>query len=221
MIENNDDGACVHTSDGRRIDADLVIRADGIHSAVREAVFGPEFRFIKYLGNHTAAFTFEDPVVSDQVRGRFALSDTRDRQIGLYGLRDGRVAAFLIHRDASPALPVNRREALRNEFAGAGWLAPHALDQAPEDTYYDVVAQIHMERWHSGRVVLVGDACQAVSLLAGQGSSLAVGRRAARWFLPSSGPELFMRRLMLKLSRLPLINRSIGNSLAGKVARVS
>lgn len=258
QIENNDDGACVHTSDGRRIDADLVVGADGIHSAVREAVFGPESRFIKYLGFHTAAFTFEDPAMNDQVRGRFALSDTRDRQIGLYGLRDARVAAFLIHRDASPTLPVNRREALRNEFAGAGWLAPRALAHTPEDPYYDVVAQIHMERWHSGRVVLVGDACQAVSLLAGQGSSLAVagarilsnhlaesasiaegvaayeehwmpvarekqeaGRRAARWFLPSSGVELTVRRLMLKLSRLPLINRVIGNSLAGKAVPVS
>ncbi|KRF08338.1 FAD-dependent oxidoreductase [Arthrobacter sp. Soil782] len=258
QIENNDNGVCVHTSDGRRVDADLVIGADGIHSAVREAVFGPESRYIDYLGFHTAAFTFEDPVMKDRVSGRFALSDTKNRQIGLYGLRDSRVAAFLIHRNASPALPANRRESLRNEFSGVGWLAPRALDQAPADLYYDVVAQIHMEQWHSGRVVLVGDACQAVSLLAGQGASLAVagarilsnhlaesasiaeglaayeeqwmpvarekqeaGRRAARWFLPSSGPELLLRRLMLKLSGLPLINRFIGTSLAGKAVPVS
>lgn len=258
QIENYDDGACVHTSDGRLIDADLVVGADGIHSMVREAVFGPESRYINYLGFHTAAFTFEDPVTSEQVSGRFALSDTKDRQIGLYGLRDARVAAFLIHRNASRTLPVNRREALRKEFSGAGWLAPRALDQTPEDPYYDVVAQIHMERWHSGRVVLVGDACQAVSLLAGQGASLAVagarilsnhlaesasiadglvayeehwmpvarekqeaGRRAARWFLPSSGPEQLLRRVMLKLSRLPVINRFIGASLAGKAVPIS
>lgn len=256
-IENNDDGARVQTSDGRVLVADLVVGADGIHSAVREAIFGPEAEFIKYLGFHTAAFTFEDPVVNDQVRGKFALSDTRNRQIGLYGLRGARVAAFLIHRDDSPALPADRRAALRSEFVGSGWLAPRALDQAPADPYYDVVAQIHMERWYSNRVVLVGDACQAVSLLAGQGSSLAVagarvlsnhlsqapsiadglaayqdqwmpvarekqeaGRRAARWFLPSSGAEMMMRRLMLRLSRLPFVNRSIGNSLAGKAVPV-
>jgi 2-polyprenyl-6-methoxyphenol hydroxylase-like FAD-dependent oxidoreductase len=31
-----------------------------------------------------------------------------------------------------------------------------------------------MPRWHRGRVVLLGDSCSAVSLLAGQGASLAV-----------------------------------------------
>jgi 2-polyprenyl-6-methoxyphenol hydroxylase-like FAD-dependent oxidoreductase len=31
-----------------------------------------------------------------------------------------------------------------------------------------------MPRWTTGRVALVGDACYAVSLLAGQGASLAV-----------------------------------------------
>jgi 2-polyprenyl-6-methoxyphenol hydroxylase-like FAD-dependent oxidoreductase len=43
-----------------------------------------------------------------------------------------------------------------------------------DDLYYDQVAQIDMPRWSTGKVVLVGDACQAVSLLAGQGASLAV-----------------------------------------------
>ncbi|MGG7569289.1 FAD-dependent monooxygenase [Streptomyces sirii] len=40
--------------------------------------------------------------------------------------------------------------------------------------YYDQGAQIAMPRWSRGRVVLIGDACQAVSLLAGQGASLGI-----------------------------------------------
>jgi deazaflavin-dependent oxidoreductase (nitroreductase family) len=42
------------------------------------------------------------------------------------------------------------------------------------DLYYDQVAQVVVPEWTSQRVTLVGDACQAVSLLAGQGASLAV-----------------------------------------------
>ncbi len=42
------------------------------------------------------------------------------------------------------------------------------------ELYYDQVAQVEVPQWSRGRVVLVGDACQAVSLLAGQGASLAV-----------------------------------------------
>ncbi|UQU62613.1 FAD-dependent monooxygenase [Couchioplanes caeruleus] len=40
--------------------------------------------------------------------------------------------------------------------------------------YYDHVAQVEMPSWSRGRVVLLGDAAYAVSLLAGQGASLAV-----------------------------------------------
>ena len=35
--------------------------------------------------------------------------------------------------------------------------------------------QVEVSRWHAGRVTLVGDAGHAVSLLAGQGASLAMG----------------------------------------------
>jgi 2-polyprenyl-6-methoxyphenol hydroxylase-like FAD-dependent oxidoreductase len=40
---------------------------------------------------------------------------------------------------------------------------------------YDQVAQIQLPQWSRRRVVLVGDAGYAVSLLAGQGASLAIG----------------------------------------------
>ncbi len=44
----------------------------------------------------------------------------------------------------------------------------------PARLYFDAVSQIVMPRWSTGRVALVGDACQCVSLLAGQGASLAI-----------------------------------------------
>jgi 2-polyprenyl-6-methoxyphenol hydroxylase-like FAD-dependent oxidoreductase len=47
-------------------------------------------------------------------------------------------------------------------------------------TYFDRVEQIELPHWSKGRVVLLGDACQCVSPLAGQGASLAV---AAAYFL--------------------------------------
>ncbi|MGR6922328.1 hypothetical protein ACU635_49440 [[Actinomadura] parvosata] len=42
------------------------------------------------------------------------------------------------------------------------------------------MTQVELERWHSGRIVLLGDACQAVSLFAGHGASMAM---AAAWVL--------------------------------------
>jgi 2-polyprenyl-6-methoxyphenol hydroxylase-like FAD-dependent oxidoreductase len=51
------------------------------------------------------------------------------------------------------------------------------LSSCPDDSslYYDDVAQVELAGWSQGPVTLVGDACGAVSLMAGQGSSMAMG----------------------------------------------
>ncbi|MBP2368289.1 FAD-dependent monooxygenase [Pseudonocardia parietis] len=253
------DGVRVTLRDGETLTADLLVGADGIHSAVRAMVFGPERDYLRHLGFHTAAFSFTDPALHARVRDRFHLTDTIDRQLGLYGLRDDRVAVFAVHRTDDPALPQDPVAALRAEYGSLGWVVPDALAQCPpaEQLYYDQVAQVVMPSWHRGRVVLVGDACYAVSLLAGQGASLGVAgafvladqlhraptvasalagyerlwrpvaeekqqvaRRAVRWFLPRGPVDLWVRRGMLGLSRVPGLNRVIGGALAGKTSTV-
>lgn len=130
-VTDHNDGVRVTLADGTRLDADMLVGADGIHSTVRHLVFGREAEFLRYLGFHTAAFCFDAPEVEAIVRDRACLTDTVGRQMGFYSLRDGRVAAFGVHRTADPTLPEDLRTAVRDAFAGLGWVAPRALDRCP------------------------------------------------------------------------------------------
>jgi 2-polyprenyl-6-methoxyphenol hydroxylase-like FAD-dependent oxidoreductase len=157
---------------------DLVIGADGLHSAVRRLAFGPEVRFERYLGYAVAAFETagyrprdEDVYVSYAAPGK---------QAARFAMRDDRtMALFVFAVDAAVADvrdPAAQRAVLRRVFADGGWECAallSAMDQT-SDLYVDHVSQIHAPAWSRGRVGLVGDAAFCPSLLAGQGAALAM-----------------------------------------------
>ena len=159
---------------------DLVIGAGGLYSPVREIVFGPEQRFEKYLGYYTASFIVAGYPHRDP--HAYVSYTPPGRQVSRYALRGDRTVFFFVFAtdERLPIAPHDiaaQKQILREVFGHDGWECPailKALDDA-EDLYFDAVSQIRMPAWTSGRVALVGDACSCPSLLAGQGTSLAMG----------------------------------------------
>jgi 2-polyprenyl-6-methoxyphenol hydroxylase-like FAD-dependent oxidoreductase len=168
----------VRTTRGPAEIYDLVVGADGFHSRVRDLAFLAGEGSAVHMGAHTAAY-----VTSRRIPGvprdAFVSFSEPGFTASAYPLDGDRSATFFLHRadgwleDRSPAAA--RRE-LESTYRGRGWILDELLDALPDDgdVYFDDVGQIQSLRWSEGRVVLVGDAAGCVSLLGGQGASLAM-----------------------------------------------
>lgn len=165
----HDDGTRVHVlrSDGERVEADLLVGADGIGSRVRQLVWGPAERFVRPVADLLAvAWIGEDAALNADLEGKVAMQLELDRQLVVAPLGESGVTGFAVLRGVAAA---DARGAVRE----LGVLGRRAV-RGVRDAYVDEVAQSVVEPWVRGRVVLLGDACAAVSLLAGQGASLAI-----------------------------------------------
>ena len=168
---------------GAERDFDLVVGADGLHSRIRDLVFGAERDFETYLGYKAAAFALDGYRPRDELV--YVLYTEVGQQVARFAMRDDRTMFLFTFADndrgGAAANDVRAQKALlRSRFGNSSWECRKILDQmdsAPE-LYFDRVSQIRMHpnrgSWTRGRVTLLGDAAFCVSLLAGQGSALAM-----------------------------------------------
>lgn len=175
-IVDEGDRVRVGFATGTARDFDLVLGADGLHSRVRALTFGPESEFERYLGIAVAAFDLDGYRPRDEL---IAVSHTRvGVQMLRLALHDG-ATMFLFtfrHDGAIPEGVPAQQEMLRRRLREVGGEVPGILARMSEARtfYLDRVSQIRMTSWTRGRVALVGDAAACPSLLAGQGSALAM-----------------------------------------------
>lgn len=176
-LDEMPDGVNVHFKRGENRRFDLVIGADGLHSDVRGLVFGSQHRFETYLGYRVAAFEVSGyRPRNDDI---YVMHGRPGRMIGRFTLREDRTLFLFVFNENSHLLPttIDQQKAILCEVYGSDtWECPQILEQLDHvgELYFDRVSQIRMANWSNGRVALVGDAAFCVSLLAGQGSALAI-----------------------------------------------
>ena len=192
------DGVDVAFASGDRRRFELVIGADGLHSALRAMVFGPREQFVRHLGLVLAfysvpnEFGLERFLIDYQEAGRSAglrpIHDA-DRAIAMLSFP---AADFEIdYRDVDA-----QKRLLRTQMDGFGWETTRILahlDDTP-DFYLDQVAQVVMDTWHRGRIGLLGDAAFSASPMSGGGTGMALvgaymlaGELAAAGWDPAAG----------------------------------
>lgn len=178
-LAEHDDGVEVTFADGATLQADLVVGADGPHSAVRRLAFGPEENYLTPLGGYNAWFTAPDTVGLDA--WYLAFQAPGGLHASMRPSHDPALAKASLSFRSEPLTydrhdPDAQRALLRERFAGAGWQCDALLDAADtaDDFYFDSFSQVHMPRWSTTRTVLVGDAGYCASPLSGMGTSLAL-----------------------------------------------
>jgi len=177
-IEQNDDGVVVHFRDGRAERYDLVIGADGIHSATRRAVFSEDEYKLVNLGSYISIFSIPNYLNLSHTE---VLCEANQKLVSITSDEDSEIAraGFMFRSQHSLNNVRDKKEQmqfLRDTFHDFGWEVKRLLELMADsqDFYFDSITQVKMDTWTKGRVALLGDAGYCASPLSGQGNNLAL-----------------------------------------------
>jgi len=159
---------------------DLVVGADGLHSAVRGLLPMAHEPAEQYMGYYSASFLTSG--YERRTEHTYLSYAAPGRQISRYALRGNRTAFFFVFESANKIPKTVRdvtaqKQILQEKFSVKPWREWPEIEsrlETCEDLYFDSVSQITLPTWSQGRIALTGDAAYCPSLLAGEGSAFAM-----------------------------------------------
>jgi 2-polyprenyl-6-methoxyphenol hydroxylase-like FAD-dependent oxidoreductase len=183
-VDEHPEGVTAHFADATSASADVLIGADGVHSAVRRLIdpHAPTAKYLNLLGFEGLADDAPDTAHLQPGSMTFAFGK---RAYYLYWKRpDGRIGwganlpsqQYLTLKQAHAVATEEWLHTLRTTYANDVPGARLAAETTSETL--QAVGGLHImppvPHWHRGRMVLVGDAVHAPSNSTGQGASLAM-----------------------------------------------
>lgn len=173
-FEQDESKVFVHFDNGQTDSADLLIGADGIHSAVRKQMF-PEIQ-LRYSG-----YTAWRGVVETESESALGLTSESwgvGARFGIVRVDKSRIYWFATSNQPAGERSTSDQRKARLLRSFKNWHNPiyHLLDLTPADSILqnDIYDIPPFASWSQGRVTLLGDAAHPTTPNMGQGACMAI-----------------------------------------------
>jgi salicylate hydroxylase/6-hydroxynicotinate 3-monooxygenase len=177
-LEQDESGVRLFFADGSTAQADAVIGADGVHSVVRESLFGKEAPH--FTGRVAYRTTFPAALLNGLPIDDAAKWWGPDRHIVIYYINPRRDEVYFVTSTPEPDFAVESWSAkgdlqvLRDAYKDFHPTVRAVLDACPEVHRWAVVVREPLPSWCAGNVVLLGDACHPMTPYMAQGAATSV-----------------------------------------------
>jgi len=170
-LQEEENGVSVWLSDGTQDRFDLVVGADGVHSTVRDCCFQ------RHLESYTDWRAWYAWVDRSYARPRTVSQYVAPHErIAVFDEGDKALVVFIAKTDHSFWDDAQERiDRLRLVFKEEPAMIPQCLSKAvAEEICPTDLIEISLKRWHTARVVLLGDAAHGFEPFGGLGGSMAL-----------------------------------------------
>lgn len=158
---------------------DLVVGCDGLRSTVRKIVFGPHEKYMQYMGSMICAYQLKKGIENFKEHDGIMAVQPK-KSLWIFPLADHPNTALFAYRCEDPNSqfnqpPVKTLQKIYSDMPNQD-IIQQVLEDLKEskDYLFDSVNTVNMDKWHKGRVVLVGDAAWCLTLYSGMGASTAI-----------------------------------------------
>lgn len=177
-FSQGDGGVELRFANGATVHADAVVAADGVHSLVKDQLFGrSEPNFTGRIAYRT---TFSAALLGGQEIDQCTKWWGKDRHIVIYYVKPDRSEVYFVTSQPEPGFRLESWStkgdihALREAFADFHPQVRHVLQSCPEVHKWALVDRDPLPRWSEGNITLLGDACHPMTPYMAQGAAMAI-----------------------------------------------